>query len=149
MAPAATSTVCTCCSTFKFLLLSLFHSSHLPSVQFEVSPPPHQDHQQTATMSGLDLTIPKLKLNDGNSIPMLGYGTGTAWYKTGEESKTDQAVVDAVKLAIKLGYTHLDGAESMFHTISVTLHRPTKDIDTYLQCTRPNRSSVLVSKRVV
>jgi diketogulonate reductase-like aldo/keto reductase len=43
---------------------------------------------------------------------MLGYGTGTAWYKTGEESKTDQAVIDAVKLAIKLRYTHLDGAES-------------------------------------
>lgn len=63
-------------------------------------------------MAGLDLTIPNLKLNDGNSIPMLSYGTGTAWYKTGEESKTDQAVIDAVKLALKLGYTHLDGAES-------------------------------------
>jgi diketogulonate reductase-like aldo/keto reductase len=65
-------------------------------------------------MAGLDLTIPNLKLNDGKSIPMLGYGTGTAWYKTGEESKMDPAVVDAVKLAIKLGYTHLDGAESMY-----------------------------------
>ena len=63
-------------------------------------------------MAKLDLTIPNLKLNDGNSIPMLGYGTGTAWYKTGEESKFDQAIVDAVKTAIKLGYTHLDGAES-------------------------------------
>jgi diketogulonate reductase-like aldo/keto reductase len=63
-------------------------------------------------MAGLNLTFPKLKLNDGNAIPMLGYGTGTAWYKKGEESKTDQAIVDAVKVAIKLGYTHLDGAES-------------------------------------
>jgi predicted aldo/keto reductase-like oxidoreductase len=63
-------------------------------------------------MAGLDLTLPNLKLNDGNAIPMLGYGTGTAWYKKGEESKHDQAVVDAVKIAIKMGYTHLDGAES-------------------------------------
>ncbi|KAH3915172.1 hypothetical protein HBH56_085330 [Parastagonospora nodorum] len=62
-------------------------------------------------MAGLDVTIPKLKLNDGNSIPMLGYGTGTAWSKKGEESKHDQAVIDGVKTAIKLGYTHLDGAE--------------------------------------
>ncbi|KAL5121480.1 hypothetical protein ACEQ8H_000552 [Pleosporales sp. CAS-2024a] len=62
-------------------------------------------------MAGLDLTIPNLKLNDGNSIPMLGYGTGTAWFKKGEESKTDPAVCDGVKTAIKLGYRHLDGAE--------------------------------------
>ncbi|KAH9882799.1 hypothetical protein J1614_000165 [Plenodomus biglobosus] len=68
-------------------------------------------------MAGLDLTVPSLKLNDGNKMPMLGYGTGTAWYKTGEESKMDQAVVDAVKMAIKLGYTHLDGAE-MYKTES-------------------------------
>jgi diketogulonate reductase-like aldo/keto reductase len=63
-------------------------------------------------MAELDVTIPNLKLNDGNAMPMLGYGTGTAWYKQGEESKTDQAIVDAVKIAIKMGYTHLDGAES-------------------------------------
>lgn len=44
-------------------------------------------------------------------MPMLAYGTGTAWYKTGEESKLDQACVDGVKTAINLGYTHLDGAE--------------------------------------
>ena len=48
---------------------------------------------------------------------MLGYGTGTAWYKTGDESKIDQSIADAVKMSIKLGYTHLDGAESMFLSI--------------------------------
>lgn len=62
-------------------------------------------------MAKLNLTIPNLKLNDGSPIPMLGYGTGTAWYKTGEESKIDQSITDAVKMAIRLGYTHLDGAE--------------------------------------
>lgn len=64
-------------------------------------------------MAGLNVTIPKLKLNDGNSIPMLGFGTGTAWYKTGDESEIDQATIDAVKTATKLGYNHLDGAESI------------------------------------
>ena len=42
---------------------------------------------------------------------MLGYGTGTAWYKQGDESKLDQACIDGVKTAIKVGYYHLDGAE--------------------------------------
>jgi diketogulonate reductase-like aldo/keto reductase len=63
-------------------------------------------------MADIPTPIPNLKLNDGNSIPMLGYGTGTAWYKKGDESKIDQAAIDGVKTAINLGYTHLDGAES-------------------------------------
>ncbi|KAF2710925.1 aldo-keto reductase family 1 member C13 [Pleomassaria siparia CBS 279.74] len=62
-------------------------------------------------MAQINTPIPALKLNDGTSMPMLAYGTGTAWYKQGEESKIDQAVIDGVKTAIKLGYTHLDGAE--------------------------------------
>jgi diketogulonate reductase-like aldo/keto reductase len=63
-------------------------------------------------MADIPTPIPNLKLNDGNSMPMLGYGTGTAWYKKGDESKIDQAAIDGVKAAINLGYTHLDGAES-------------------------------------
>jgi diketogulonate reductase-like aldo/keto reductase len=62
-------------------------------------------------MANIHTPIPNLKLNDGNSIPMLGYGTGTAWYKSGDESQLDQACVEATKTAIKLGYYHLDGAE--------------------------------------
>ncbi|OMP85730.1 NAD/NADP-dependent indole-3-acetaldehyde reductase, partial [Diplodia seriata] len=41
----------------------------------------------------------------------LGYGTGTAWYKTGDEAQIDRSLVESTKTAIKLGYTHLDGAE--------------------------------------
>lgn len=41
----------------------------------------------------------------------LGYGTGTAWYKTGDESQLDQTCIDSAKMAIGLGYHHLDGAE--------------------------------------
>ena len=70
-------------------------------------------------MAKLNLTIPNLKLNDGTSMPMLGYGTGTAWYKTGDESKIDQSIIDAVKMATKLGYMHLDGAESTCQFLSV------------------------------
>nr|OQO16583.1 hypothetical protein B0A51_16357 [Rachicladosporium sp. CCFEE 5018] len=62
-------------------------------------------------MANIHTPIPKLKLNDGTSIPMLAYGTGTAWYKAGDESKLDQNCIDAAKIAIKLDYTHLDGAE--------------------------------------
>ncbi|KAF2182703.1 aldo-keto reductase family 1 member C13 [Zopfia rhizophila CBS 207.26] len=62
-------------------------------------------------MAKIRTPIPSLKLNDGTFMPMLGYGTGTAWYKSVEESKIDQAVIDGLKTAIGLGYTHLDGAE--------------------------------------
>jgi diketogulonate reductase-like aldo/keto reductase len=62
-------------------------------------------------MANIHTPIPSLKLNDGTSIPMLAYGTGTAWYKKGDEDKIDRTLVDSIKTAIKLGYTHLDGAE--------------------------------------
>ncbi|KAK3946312.1 NADPH-dependent conjugated polyketone reductase C1 [Diplogelasinospora grovesii] len=57
--------------------------------------------------------IPSLKLSDGHEIPMLGYGLGTANYKTGaDKGKFNQKVVDDTAMAIKAGYFHLDGAES-------------------------------------
>ncbi|KEF63872.1 alcohol dehydrogenase [Exophiala aquamarina CBS 119918] len=62
-------------------------------------------------MSKLEITIPDLKLPDGNKIPFIGYGTGTAWYKADANSPKDQKLIDAAKVAISTGYTHLDGAE--------------------------------------
>ncbi|KAI7160992.1 hypothetical protein D0864_13307 [Hortaea werneckii] len=66
-------------------------------------------------MAKINTPIPNLKLNDGNSLPMaheqLAYGTGTAWYKTGDESQIDQVCIDSTKTAMGLGYYHLDGAE--------------------------------------
>jgi len=62
-------------------------------------------------MANIHTPIPNLKLNDGTSIPMLAFGTGTAWYKQGDESVLDQVCIDSAKTAIKLGYHHLDGAE--------------------------------------
>ncbi|KAJ5885645.1 hypothetical protein N7504_011481 [Penicillium tannophilum] len=55
--------------------------------------------------------IPTTLLNDGTSVPILGYGTGTAWYKKSEDTEINRELVDAAKNAIDLGYNHLDGAE--------------------------------------
>lgn len=54
--------------------------------------------------------IPNIKLNDGNEIPVLGYGLGTANYKPGA-SDLDQGLVKTVVMAINAGYYHLDGAQ--------------------------------------
>ncbi|EFW98412.1 aldo-keto reductase family 1 member c13 [Grosmannia clavigera kw1407] len=54
--------------------------------------------------------VPTLKLNDGHELPVLAYGLGTANYK-GTRKEFDQKIVDSTVTAIKLGYTHLDGAE--------------------------------------
>ncbi|KAG4423414.1 hypothetical protein IFR04_003381 [Cadophora malorum] len=55
--------------------------------------------------------IPNLKLNDGREIPVLGYGLGTANYKSDPNSPVDKDLVKTVVLAIKTGYYHLDGAQ--------------------------------------
>ncbi|KAJ5645520.1 hypothetical protein N7507_011531 [Penicillium longicatenatum] len=55
--------------------------------------------------------IPTTRLNDGTSVPILGYGTGTAWYKSSQDTEINRELVDAAKNAIELGYNHLDGAE--------------------------------------
>ncbi len=49
------------------------------------------------------MSIPMRKLNDGNTFPLLGYGTGTALFKRDNLDQIDRATVDAVKTAIKLG----------------------------------------------
>lgn len=68
-----------------------------------------------------------LKLNDGNSMPMvssdflfttvpglthpqLGYGLGTVLHKRSRDEK-NEAIVTTTKLAIEHGFRHLDCAE--------------------------------------
>jgi len=41
----------------------------------------------------------------------VGFGTGTAWFKRGEDTTVNRELVESIKTAIKLGYYHLDGAE--------------------------------------
>ncbi|KAF5668653.1 alcohol dehydrogenase [Fusarium heterosporum] len=54
--------------------------------------------------------MPNLRLNDGNEIPMLSYGLGTANFKKGEGTDFDETVVTNTLQAIKSGFHHLDGA---------------------------------------
>ncbi|CAP80144.1 hypothetical protein E8E15_002087 [Penicillium rubens] len=56
-------------------------------------------------------SIPTLDLNDGTSVPTIGYGTGTAWFKTSGNTGINHELVESIKTATKLGYHHLDGAE--------------------------------------
>jgi len=56
--------------------------------------------------------IPSLKLNDGNSIPLLGFGTGTALSKRRQETPGfNKDLVEIIKRAIKQGIRHIDGAQ--------------------------------------
>mmetsp|Transcript_7096 Transcript_7096/g.8984 ORF Transcript_7096/g.8984 Transcript_7096/m.8984 type:complete len:305 (+) Transcript_7096:73-987(+) len=50
------------------------------------------------------------KLSNGNTIPAIGYGVGTKWYKFGQD-QIDKKVVEGVQLAIESGAPHIDGAE--------------------------------------
>ncbi|KAH8171130.1 aldo/keto reductase family protein [Sarocladium implicatum] len=54
--------------------------------------------------------IPLAKLPSGVSLQSLGYGTGTAWIKE-NENEIDRKAVDAFKVALELGYRHLDCAQ--------------------------------------
>ncbi|RDW69178.1 aldo/keto reductase [Aspergillus mulundensis] len=56
-------------------------------------------------------SIPTTQLKDGTSIPVIGYGTGTAWFKKVGDTGVNRELVESVKTAIRLGYHHLDGAE--------------------------------------
>ncbi|KAF5962233.1 hypothetical protein FBULB1_14390 [Fusarium bulbicola] len=51
-----------------------------------------------------------LKLNDGNKMPMLGYGLGTVLHKRSRDEKSDGIVI-TTKLAIEHGFRHLDCAD--------------------------------------
>ncbi|KPM43978.1 hypothetical protein AK830_g2644 [Neonectria ditissima] len=51
------------------------------------------------------------QLNDGNAIPVLAYGLGTANYKNDPNAAIDNDLIEVTKQAILGGYHHLDGAE--------------------------------------
>ncbi|KAL1311106.1 hypothetical protein AAFC00_001311 [Neodothiora populina] len=91
-------------------------------------------------MANIHTPIPNLKLRDGNSIPMLGYGTGTAWYKTGDESQIDQTCIDATKMAVGLGYHLLDGAE---------VYKTEPELGTAIKECGVDRSKLFVTTKVM
>ncbi|KAK7207121.1 NADP-dependent oxidoreductase domain-containing protein [Myxozyma melibiosi] len=54
---------------------------------------------------------PTFKLPSGAVIPYPAFGTGTKWYKPGDPT-INRAVVDAIVSALKLGYRHIDAAQT-------------------------------------
>jgi len=54
----------------------------------------------------------KVRLNDGKEMPVIGYGSGTAWYAATGPDGISPALVDATRSALALGYTHLDAAKA-------------------------------------
>jgi len=48
-------------------------------------------------------------------LPVLGYGTGTAWFKGNPDAPFNAHLVASIKKVLALGYTHIDGAE-MYNT---------------------------------
>lgn len=55
--------------------------------------------------------LPYLKLNDGHEIPTLAYGLGTALVRGKDANEPSKEILELTKLALKLGFNHLDGAE--------------------------------------
>ncbi|KAF8903671.1 NADP-dependent oxidoreductase domain-containing protein [Gymnopilus junonius] len=52
-----------------------------------------------------------IQLNDGNTMPLLAFGSGTALLNLTGSDEIDRTKVDLIKCAIKTGYRHLDTAE--------------------------------------
>ncbi|KAM6478451.1 NADP-dependent oxidoreductase domain-containing protein [Trichoderma sp. SZMC 28011] len=67
------------------------------------------------------MSNPLLLLRDGNKIPMLAFGTGTAWLKKAGDTNINQKLVDLIKTAIDKGLYHLDCAEMYGNEVEVGL----------------------------
>ena len=68
-------------------------------------------HSSNQAVSRRIMATPTIKLNDGTSIPWLGFGSGTALY-TKDASKQ-------VKQAIQAGFRHIDTAQMYANEDSV------------------------------
>ncbi|KAI0411116.1 NADP-dependent oxidoreductase domain-containing protein [Xylaria grammica] len=79
--------------------------------------------------------VPTLKLNDGNEIPVLSYGFGTAHF-----GGKDEDIIKAAQLAISNGYYHLDSAEC---------YRNESSVGAGIKATGVARSKLYVTTKVV
>ncbi|KAK0710558.1 NADP-dependent oxidoreductase domain-containing protein [Apiosordaria backusii] len=55
---------------------------------------------------------PTVPLKDGVLVPVLGFGTGTAWYKDDPNDPVNPELVQTLKAALSKGFIHLDTADS-------------------------------------
>jgi diketogulonate reductase-like aldo/keto reductase len=55
-----------------------------------------------------------VKLCNGRGIPRVAFGTGTKWFQGVNHNNVDDinnSLVEAIKTALALGFTHIDTAE--------------------------------------
>jgi 2-dehydropantolactone reductase len=52
-----------------------------------------------------------IELSNGTTLPAIGFGIGTKWYKASGSTGTDESLVKAIEDALDVGYTHFDAAE--------------------------------------
>ncbi|KGO48989.1 Aldo/keto reductase [Penicillium expansum] len=55
---------------------------------------------------------PTLSLKNGNFIPMLGFGTRTAWYKDDPNAPINPELIEVLKTTVLKGFIHIDAADS-------------------------------------
>ncbi|KAI1123422.1 Aldo/keto reductase [Nemania abortiva] len=79
--------------------------------------------------------VPSLKLNDGNEIPMLSYGFGTANFMG-----QDKDIANATVLALNNGFYHLDCAEC---------YRNESGVGAGIKASGVERSKLYVTTKVV
>ncbi|KAM3425999.1 hypothetical protein MY4824_010127 [Beauveria thailandica] len=80
------------------------------------SPPQHV----VVMADSLAMETPLLRLRDGNKVPMLAFGTGTAWFKEPEDhDKFNKDLVLMAKDALKAGFRHLDCAEMYDNEVEI------------------------------
>ncbi|KAB8360670.1 hypothetical protein FH972_024407 [Carpinus fangiana] len=56
--------------------------------------------------------IPTIELRDGQKMPLLAFGTGTAWYKDDGKGPFNKELKNMLKHALDTGIRHIDAAEA-------------------------------------
>lgn len=85
--------------------------------------------------------IPGIELIPGVSIPSLGYGVGTAWFKG---ARGEDATIASVTMALEAGVLHIDEAE-MYQNEAVT----GKALRAWFAQTGTPRSDIFVTGKVL
>ncbi|GAW17720.1 hypothetical protein ANO14919_071860 [Xylariales sp. No.14919] len=58
------------------------------------------------------IDAPTSRLRDGNVIPKIGFGTGTAWYKDNVNDPINWELIETLKDSLREGFVHIDCADS-------------------------------------
>ncbi|KXS16197.1 hypothetical protein M427DRAFT_154894 [Gonapodya prolifera JEL478] len=105
------------CAAVAVLLAWLVHrnqTSRLLAQSPELAIAVAVDHSHAqAHMASADIRSAVRTFASGATIPALGFGAGTAWFagpKGNAERPENRKLVDAIKTALRLGFTHLDNA---------------------------------------